>query len=292
MQNVERYDYIVIGAGSGGMGAGRKAATFGKKVAMIENRVIGGTCVNVGCVPKKVMFNLAGFLEDAHLFKDYGVNGTENLELNWKHFKAQRDGYVKRLNGIYTNNVANSGISYYTGTASFVNKNQIVTSEGKLLEADHIMIASGSTPQVPSFPGGELCWSSDDIFSMQEIPKSMVVIGGGYIGIEMAQILQALGCKVTLVVRSKMLREHVDQELMPILQENMTKLGLEFRLKCVHESVEKLDNGSYRVNLQDGSNIEAERVLCAIGRPPNVEPLKLENAGVIVENGAVKVDEY
>lgn len=192
------------------MGAGRKAASFGKKVAMIENRVIGGTCVNVGCVPKKVMFNLASFMEDTHLFKDYGVQGTEHLKLDFKHFKQKRDAYVKRLNGIYQNNVANSGIDYFTGTASFVNNKQVQTSEGRLLEAEHIMIASGSTPSTPDFPGAEHCWSSDNIFVMEEIPESMVVIGGGYIGIEMAQILTALGCKVTLIVRSQMLRGFVD----------------------------------------------------------------------------------
>ena len=126
------------------MGAGRKAAALGRKVAMIENKHIGGTCVNVGCVPKKCMFNLASFLEEAHLFRDYGVRGTENLHLDYKHFKAQRDAYVKRLNGIYHNNVKTSGIDYFTGTASFENSRQVVTSEGKLLEADHIMIASGS----------------------------------------------------------------------------------------------------------------------------------------------------
>jgi glutathione reductase (NADPH) len=292
-QEAQKYDLIVIGAGSGGMGSGRKAAAFGKKVAMIENRVIGGTCVNVGCVPKKVMFNLAGFMEDAHLFKDYGVTGTESLKLDWKTFKSKRDAYVKRLNGIYTNNVSNSGIDYFHGTAAFVDNKQVSTSEGRLLEADHIMIASGSYPQTPQFPGAEHCWSSDDIFSMDDIPASMVVIGGGYIGIEMAQILQALGCKVTLVVRSQMLRGHVDQEIIPTLQENMTKLGLEYRVNCAHTSVEKINNCSYKVNLKDGTSIEAERVLCAIGRPPNTEALKLENAGVKLDNkGAIQVDDY
>lgn len=140
----QQFDYIVIGAGSGGMGSGRRAALLGKKVAMIENKVIGGTCVNVGCVPKKVMFNLANFLEEAHLMKDYGVEGTENLKLDFAHFKKQRDGYVKRLNGIYETNLAKQEVAYFTGTASFVDKNTIVTSEGAKLTAPHILIASGS----------------------------------------------------------------------------------------------------------------------------------------------------
>lgn len=182
----KQFDYIVIGAGSGGLGSGRRAALLGKKVAMIENRVIGGTCVNVGCVPKKVMFNLANFLEEAHLMKDYGVLGTENLTLDFAHFKAQRDGYVKRLNGIYETNVAKSGIEYFTGTASFAGPNVVKTSEGATLTAEHILIASGSTPAEPAFPGAELCLKSDDVFTMEQLPKSVAVLGGGYIGIEMA----------------------------------------------------------------------------------------------------------
>ena len=128
------------------MGSGRRAALHGKKVAMLENRVIGGTCVNVGCVPKKVMLNLASYLEEATLFKDYGVNGTEGLSLDFPAFKIQRDNYVKKLNGIYEKNVANSGISYFKGTGSFVDAKTIQTSEGKTLTAPHIMICSGSTP--------------------------------------------------------------------------------------------------------------------------------------------------
>jgi glutathione reductase (NADPH) len=142
---------IVIGAGSGGMGGGRRAALLGKKVAMIENRVIGGTCVNVGCVPKKVMYNLANFIEESHLMKDYGVEGTENLKLNWPVFKQRRDGYVLRLNGIYEKNLANSKVDYFTGTASFAGPNEVVTSEGVSLKGEHILIASGSFPAVPPF---------------------------------------------------------------------------------------------------------------------------------------------
>ena len=160
------YDLIVIGAGSGGMGGGRRAALLGKKVAMIENRTIGGTCVNVGCVPKKVMFNLASFLEEAHLMKDYGVGGTEGLSLDWATFKERRDGYVKRLNGIYSRNLENSKIDYFTGTAFFNGPKEVGTSEGKVLRAPHILIASGSTIDAPPFPGGQLCMNSDDVFNI------------------------------------------------------------------------------------------------------------------------------
>lgn len=205
------YDLLVIGAGSGAMGASRRAALLGKKVAMIENKVIGGTCVNVGCVPKKVMFNLANFLEDAHVISDYGVKGLDKIELDFLTFKNSRDAYIKRLNAIYSNNIKNANIDYIEGSARFVSKTEVEVLKGadeptERYSADHILIASGSTPEEGTFEGRNLCWVSDDIFTMEKLPKSMVVIGGGYIAIEMAQIMQAFGVKTTLVVRDIPLR--------------------------------------------------------------------------------------
>ena len=150
----KKYDFIVIGAGSGGLGCGRRAAALGKNVAIIENKDIGGTCVNVGCVPKKVMWNLANFLEEAHFMKHYAVKGADQLELDFPAFKAARDAYVKRLNGIYEKNVKKDDISYYEGSASFQDAKTIVTSAGDVLTADHILIATGSAPNIPNFPGG------------------------------------------------------------------------------------------------------------------------------------------
>ena len=168
------------------MGGGRRAALLGKKVAMIENRVIGGTCVNVGCVPKKVMYNLASFLEESYLMADYGVNGVGNLKLDWATFKKRRDAYVKKLNRIYHNNVKRSRIEYFMGTAFFNGPKQVCTSEGATLNSDHILIASGGTPNIPPFPGGEHTINSDDVFEMEELPETMIVLGGGYIAVEMA----------------------------------------------------------------------------------------------------------
>ena len=189
----KHFDLIVIGAGSGGLGCGRRAAQYGKKVAMIENRVIGGTCVNVGCVPKKVMWNLANFIEEAHIMADAGVTGIDGLKLDFPTFKAKRDAYVKRLNDIYHTNVKKSGIAYFEGTAAFGGPKLVKTSEGESLTADHVLIASGSYPRTPPFEGGELCMNSDDVFTMTELPKSMIVLGGGYIATEMAQIMNGLG---------------------------------------------------------------------------------------------------
>lgn len=160
-----------------------------------------------------------------------------------------------------------------------------------MLEADHIVIASGSTPITNVFPGSELCWTSDDVFSMEEVPKSVAVIGGGYIGIEMAGILCALGSKVTLLSQNGLLGI-VDKEIVETVIENNVKLGLEFKLNTKHESISKLDNGLFRIKFPDGSILDVERVLSAVGRRPNLDGMQLQNAGVKIERNAVVVDEY
>ena len=281
------YDFLVIGAGSGGLGAARRAAAYGKKVAMIENRVIGGTCVNVGCVPKKVMFNLANFLEDVRVMKTYGVQHADSIKVDFPKFKEIRDAYVKRLNAIYHTNVKNAAIDYIEGTAKFLSNNEVlVEPSGERFTSEHILIASGSTPETGDFEGAEHCMNSDDIFDIVELPKSMIVIGGGYIGVEMAQIMQALGVQTTLLVRDKLLR-HVDQEVVELLLENMKKLELDVQIKKPFEKVTKEEDGLYTVHLKTGSGNEvlrAEKVLLAMGRPPCVKNLKLE------ENTSIKLE--
>jgi glutathione reductase (NADPH) len=185
-QNIKQYDYLVIGAGSGGLASGRRATRYGKKVAIIENKVVGGCCVNVGCVPKKVMYNLANFLEEVHVMKGYGVGGTENLKLDFLAFKKKRDAYIERLHGIYFSNMEKEGVDYVKGTAKFLSDKVIEVSDGQRFTADHILIASGSYPEKNGFEGAEHCMTSDDFFDMEELPQSIVVIGGGYIGIEIA----------------------------------------------------------------------------------------------------------
>ena len=188
--------------------------------------------------------------------------------------------------------MAKSEIAYFTGTASFASPKEVQTSEGERLTAEHILIASGSQPAEPPFPGAEHCMNSDDVFTMEQLPKSVTVLGGGYIGIEMAQIMQAFGVETTILARNKFLN-HVDQELIEVLLESMQKLGLDARTKTPFTGVSKLDNGQLRVALADGGHVDADSVLCALGRPPNVAPLLLQNAGVEVDSsGAIVVDAY
>ena len=197
---------------------------------------------------------------------------------------------MKRLNGIYERNLKNGGIDYIEGTASFVS-DKVVQVGDKKYTAEHIMICSGSAPEPGKFPGSEHCWSSDDFFTMEELPKRMVVIGGGYIGIELAQILHALGVKVTLLCRSILLR-FMDRDIIEMLMSEMSKLGMEVRTNSPHEGVYKQQDGSYTVKLASGEEISCDQCLVAMGRPPLLDGLKLENTGVLVENGAIKVDEF
>ena len=164
-------------------------------MAVIENQTIGGTCVNVGCVPKKVMFNLSTWMEDAHNIQTHqGVQGLSGLKLDYPFFKQARDAYVARLNGIYQKNLEGSGVKYIEGRAEFSGPKSVTVKEtSEVYEAEHICIASGGAPKNDGFEGHEHCMNSNDFFAMDKIPKTVTVIGGGYIGVELAQILQGLG---------------------------------------------------------------------------------------------------
>lgn len=225
------------------------------------------------------------------MIKHYGVSFGE-VKLDFAAFKKARDAYVTRLNGIYKNNIGKQDIAYFEGTAEFVDKNTVKTSEGVVLTAPHIMITAGSTPADAKIEGGELAMNSDDFFDMEELPKSCVVIGGGYIGVEFAQILHALGSKTTLLSRGDILK-FVDSEVTDVLKEAMEKTHFNRVQGKVHKKFSKNADGEIEVHLDDGSILTAEKVIIALGRPPLVGPLKLENAGVAVnERGAIIVDEY
>lgn len=296
-QNKKYFDFLVIGGGSGGLGAARRAAMFGKRVAMVENKAIGGTCVNVGCVPKKIMFNVANFLEDTHLFKDYGVEGVENARIDFASFKKNRDAYIERLHGIYHKNVAGSNVEYIQGTARFVGQKEVEV-EGidakSIITADHVMIASGSKSlEAKSLEGAEHCITSDAIFEMDTLPKRMVIIGGGYIGTEIAGIMNAFGVETTLLVRDMMLAR-VDQEVVDMTIENMKKQGIKIHLYTEATKILKdPSTGELTLKLNKGGDLKADKVLLALGRVPNTDALNLKEMGINLEpNGAVAVDKF
>ena len=193
----------MIGAGSGGIASARRAATHGAKVAVCEKGALGGTCVNVGCVPKKVMYNAAHIMECVHDAPLYQYSGTDSVKLDWNKLKTARDNYVTRLNGIYGRNMEGSGVTKLEGLASFSGPNEVEVA-GQKYTADHVLIAVGGKPTMPAdLEGVEHCISSDGFFLLEEMPSSALVVGAGYIAVEMAGILHALGCKTELAVRGE-----------------------------------------------------------------------------------------
>jgi len=294
------FDYLVIGAGSGGIASARRAASYGAKVGVIEKARLGGTCVNVGCVPKKVMFNAASIAETLHDMKHYGFEGEDSVKFDWATIKTSRDKYVTRLNGIYDRNLENSGVAKLLGTASFAGKDEIqildVDGETKTYKARHILIATGGYPVFPPGEGiAEHVISSDGFFELEEMPKKAVVVGAGYIAVELAGVLQGLGTDVSLVVRKDKAMRNLDDYISDTLDDEMQKQGIDIYRNT--DGVAKVtlgDDGLKTVHLNNGETIEgADTVLMAAGRAPLVEPLNLAAAGVDQRDGGyIVANEY
>ncbi|CAM9116425.1 unnamed protein product [Ectocarpus sp. 12 AP-2014] len=288
------YDYLVIGGGSGGVSSARRAASHGAKVALIEGTSnLGGTCVNVGCVPKKVMFNAAHISEMLHASKQYGYTVGET-SFDWGKLKEMRDAYVRRLNGIYHRNVEKSGVTLVYGMAKFVGPKKVVV-EGVEYTADHVMIAVGGTPSMPDVPGAELCINSDGFFDVTEQPKKVAVVGAGYIAVELAGIFDALGTETHLFIRHERAMRTLDPLLSDILDLEMARAGLTVHKNSTTEKITKDEaTGKLTLHNKDGQALgDLDVVLMAIGRSPNVGSLGLSSAGVEQsEKGHITVDEW
>lgn len=286
----EHFDYLVIGGGSGGVSSARRAAAYGKSVALIEKTDhTGGTCVNVGCVPKKVMFCAASVMEAAHAASNFGIE-TGPATLDWGLLKRRRDAYIRRLNGIYDNNLGKAGIKLIRGAAKFVGPKQVAVGDATYT-ADHILIAVGGYPRMPTIPGAEHCITSDGFFELEEQPKRVAVVGGGYIAVEMAGIFKAMGSEVTVYVRRKNgLLSAFDRDLAAALGEEMTKAGINLRLGFQPDSLEKNADGTITVHVGDETSV-VDCALYAIGREPATGALDLEKAGVTAnEKGIIEAD--
>ena len=295
------FDYFVIGAGSGGIASARRAATYGAKVAVAEYGRLGGTCVNVGCVPKKVMWNAASIAETIHDMSHYGFSGLDDISFDWSFLKQARDKYIRRLNGIYDGNIQNSGISKFEGLASFSGKNSVTVTpmDGgapTTYTAKHILIATGGKPVFPTGEGiQEHAISSDGFFELEELPRKAVVVGAGYIAVELAGVLQALGTDTKLVVRKEKAMRYLDDMLSDTLDAEMQRQGIEIFRNT--EGLDKIvvgDDGLKTVYLKNGEVIEgADTVLVAPGRRPNTDNLGLQSVGVNVgEGGYIGANEY
>lgn len=283
-----KYDYLVIGGGSGGIASARRAAQYGARVAVVESARLGGTCVNVGCVPKKLMWHagqLAHALDDA---PGYGFAPVQR-EHDWARLVADREAYLRRLNGIYENNLGKDAVDIYRGQARFVTP-RAVEVEGQRLEGEHVLIATGGRPSVPDIPGAQLGMTSDGFFALKQRPQRVALVGGGYIAVELAGVLRALGSEVHLIVRSDHVLRHFDDILSQTLTGYMRDSGIHMHVSAVPERLtEQAD--AVRVALSDGDSLDVDALIWATGRHPNLDGL--EGADVALDGrGHIAVDEW
>ncbi|AMT89271.1 MULTISPECIES: glutathione-disulfide reductase [Pseudomonas] len=284
------FDLYVIGAGSGGVRAARFAAGFGAKVAVAESRYLGGTCVNVGCVPKKLLVYGAHFAEDFEQASGFGWNlGEANFD--WATLIANKDREINRLNGIYRNLLVNSGVTLHESHAKIVGPHEVEVN-GERYTAKHILIATGGWPQIPEIPGHEHAIGSNEAFFLKELPKRVLVVGGGYIAVEFAGIFHGLGANTTLLYRGDLFLRGFDGSVRKHLQEELTKRGLDLQFNADIARIDKQADGSLKATLKDGRVLEADCVFYATGRRPMLDNLGLENTDVQLDDkGFIKVDD-
>ena len=286
------FDLFVIGAGSGGVRAARMAASYGAKVAIAEEYRIGGTCVIRGCVPKKFLVYASEFANNfTEIAPSYGWSIGE-VSFDWKTLRNKVQDEVARLSAIYNRNLGNSGVEIFETRAEILNKNHVKLSDGRELSAKYILIATGGAPYIPKeIIGAEYAISSNEVFLLDKLPKSIVINGGGFIAIEFAFVLKGLGVDVTLVYRGEEILRGFDDCIRAEVHENMKNRGIRVITKANINEISPIDEG-FNVHLSSGEIIFAGKVLLALGRKPYLNGLGLENAGVEIENDAIKVDEY
>lgn len=286
------FDYIAIGGGSGGIASANRAAMRGAKVALIEAKAMGGTCVNVGCVPKKAMWFGAQVAEAIHKYSpDYGFDVTVN-KFDWNKLVASREAYIERIHGSYDRVLAANNVTVINGFAKFVDA-KTVEVEGQRYTADHIAIATGGRPTWPAIEGAELGIDSNGFFALNEQPKRAVVVGAGYIAVELAGVLQSLGTDTKLAVRKHAPLRNFDPMLSETLVEMMAQDKLELLTESTPSKVEKLENGALVLHFENGQSVETDCVIWAIGRTPSTDNIDIEKAGVeLDERGYVPVNEH
>ncbi|ASP39813.1 glutathione-disulfide reductase [Bacterioplanes sanyensis] len=285
------FDLLVIGAGSGGVRASRMAAAKGAKVAVIENRYLGGTCVNVGCVPKKLFVYASEYAEKIEEAKGFGVHGQLN-EFDWPTLRDNKTREIERLNGIYNNLLENSGATILHGTGSIIDAHT-VDVDGKTYTAERILIATGGWPYKPDIPGIEHAITSNEAFYLEAFPKRVVVVGGGYIAVEFAGIFNGLGADTTLVYRGEQILRGFDDDVREFAVEQVAAKGVKIQTQCDIDRIEKLSDGTLMCHMQSGGRIACDSVMYATGRRPMTDGLNLEKLGVEMrEDGTIVVDDF
>ena len=284
------FDLFVIGAGSGGVRAARFAAGYGARVAVAESRYLGGTCVNVGCVPKKLLVYGAHFAEDFEQASGFGWSlGEANFD--WPTLIANKNREIERLNGIYRNLLTNSGVSLFEGHARIVDAHTVEVN-GQRHSADRILIATGGWPQIPDILGREHAISSNEAFFLKQLPKRVLVVGGGYIAVEFASIFHGLGAQTSLLYRGDLFLRGFDGAVREHLRDELNKKGLDLQFNADIANIERQADGSLAATLKDGRVLEADCVFYATGRRPMLDNLGLENVEVKLDKrGYIEVDD-
>lgn len=284
------FDLFVIGAGSGGVRAARFAAGYGARVAVAESRYLGGTCVNVGCVPKKLLVYGAHFTEDFEQASGFGWSlGEANFD--WPTLIANKNREIERLNGIYRNLLTNSGVSLFEGHARIVDAHTVEVN-GQRHSAERILIATGGWPQIPDIPGREHAISSNEAFFLKQLPKRVLVVGGGYIAVEFASIFHGLGAQTSLLYRGDLFLRGFDGAVREHLRDELNKKGLDLQFNADIANIKRQADGSLAATLKDGRVLEADCVFYATGRRPMLDNLGLENVEVKLDKrGYIEVDD-
>lgn len=284
------YDLFTIGAGSGGVRGSRVSASYGAKVAIAEERYLGGTCVNVGCIPKKLLVYAAHFSGDFEDAAGFGWSVGERRP-DWSKLIKNKNAEIERLNGVYRRVLEGVGVKIFDGHAEVLDPHTVVVDQ-KRYTARTILVATGGWPTVPKVQGSEHAITSNEAFFLQTLPRSVIIVGGGYIGVEFAGIFHGLGVRVTQLYRGPLFLRGFDDDVRETLAKEMKKKEVDLRFNTQVEKIEKITDG-IRITLKGGNLLEADLIMFATGRLPNTNRLGLQKAGVELNSkGAVLVDDY
>ncbi|GGC84536.1 glutathione-disulfide reductase [Vreelandella lutescens] len=288
-------DLFVIGAGSGGVRAARMAAAAGARVAIAEDRYLGGTCVNVGCVPKKLYSYAAHFHDSFDDAAGFGWHLDSPATFDWPTLRDNKTSEIKRLNGIYQRMLEGAGVTLFNARARVANAHTVTltTADGEVnVSAEKILLATGGWPWVPEFPGSDLALNSNQVFDLDTFPKRFLVLGGGYIAVEFASIFNGLGSETHLIYRGDLLLKGFDQEVREFTRDEMAKKGVNLHFSTNIARIEQLPEGSLKVELTTGEILEVDAVLSATGRKANITGLGIESLGIALnDEGKLSVNE-
>lgn len=284
------YDLFVIGVGSGGTRAARMIASTGAKVAAAEQQFLGGTCVNVGCVPKKLMVFASHFAEDFEDAAGFGWDVKPD-RFNWSRLIENKNTEISRLNGVYRRLLDNAGVKLYEAPAKIIDRHTIMVGN-ETVTTDRIIVATGGWPTMPEIPGIEHAISSNEVFFLPELPKRFIVVGGGYIAVEFAGIMNGLGSQVTQIYRGEKILRGFDEDVRDVLSKEIVRKGVDLRTGTNITAIEK-QGETLVATLTDGTTLEADCIMFATGRHPRTQGIGLEEIGVEMDaKGAIKVDDY